>query len=252
MRKFTANFNRRYATNISASSMQRYTKSMRAVLCNSFVKPLLKDYHKMNRLQIVLNRLEPTREGNYRIKDMKNVVHVDEKWFYVTREKRKVRQFPEEQLHPDQTVIHKSHIEKVMFLAAVGVPQFRPDGTWFNEKIGIWPVIECTPAQRSSALRSAGAEVMKPVPLSAKTYLDLMTREGGVIQAIRKKMSWLCTSGVVIQHDGASPHVGKDNDFYLACSGWEHDLNLSFIRQPAQSPDLNKLDLLVKTVEKIQ
>jgi hypothetical protein len=96
-------------------------------------------------------------------------------------------------------VVHKPLTQKVMFLAAVGVPQFRPDGTWFNEKIGIWPVIECTPAQRSSALRSAGAEVMKPVPLSAKTYLDLMTREGGVIQAIREKMSWLCTSGVVIQ-----------------------------------------------------
>jgi hypothetical protein len=89
-------------------------------------------------LQFALNRLEPTTEGNYRIKDKKNVVHVDEKWFYVTKEKRKVRQVPQEQRHSDQIVFHKLHIPKVMFLAAVEFP----DGNMFDGKIGICPVQE--------------------------------------------------------------------------------------------------------------
>lgn len=40
---------------------------LESVLRNSFVKPLLKDDHKMNRLQFVLNRLDPnyTRKFSY-------------------------------------------------------------------------------------------------------------------------------------------------------------------------------------------
>jgi hypothetical protein len=94
---------------------------------------------------------------------MKNVVHVDEKWFYVTRGKRKISQFPQEQRHSGQMVVHKSHIQKVMFLAAVGIPQEKPDGSWFDGKIGIWRVQEPTTALRSSVLRSAGTEVTKSV-----------------------------------------------------------------------------------------
>jgi hypothetical protein len=60
-------------------------------------------------------------------------------------------------------VVHKSHIQKVMFLAAVGIPQEKPDGSWFDGKIGIWRVQEPTTALRSSVLRSAGTEVTKSV-----------------------------------------------------------------------------------------
>ncbi len=67
---------------------------------------------------------------------MRHVVNVDEKWFYVTRTKRKVRQFPGEERHPDQTLIYKSHIEKVIFIAAVGVPQVKSGGTFFDGKVG--------------------------------------------------------------------------------------------------------------------
>jgi hypothetical protein len=118
-------------------------------------------------------------------------------------------------------VVHKSHIPKVMLLAAVGIPQNRPDGTWFDGKVGIWPVQEPTTTLRSSVLRSAGTEVMKLVSFTAEMYLYLMTKEGGIIVAIREKLSCLKESGVVIQHDGASPHGGKNNAFHLA-SRWGH------------------------------
>jgi hypothetical protein len=66
------------------------------------------------------------------------------------------------------------------------------------------------------------------VSLTAEMYLDLMTQKDGVIDVIRKKMSWLSESGVVIQHDGAPPHGGKDNAFHLACAGYEHEFKLKF------------------------
>lgn len=190
---------------------------MRSVLHYSFVKPLLNDIHKLERLKFVQSQLKITSDGNYRIKDMRNAVHIDEKWFYTTKVKRKVRQFPQEQRYPDLAVIRKSRIKKVMFLAAVGVPQIRPDGTWFDGKIGIWPIVERTTAKRGN--RPAGAEVMKALSLTAEVYLDLMTREGGVIESIREKMYWLAESGVAVQHNGASQNEGKDNDFRLACAG---------------------------------
>ena len=243
IRNFTNTFNEIYGTDFSYTTMYKYTKSMGSVIRNSFVKPLLKDVHKLNRLIFVLNRLEPIEGGNYRIKDLKNVVHVDEKWFYVTREHRKIRQLRLKDRHPDQSVVHKSHIQKVMFLAAVGVPQHRPDGTYFDGKIGLWPVVESSLALRGSVNRPAGAEIIKALSLDSTEYLHLMTKEDGVLARIREKMAWLGETGVIVQHDGASPHEGRGNDFHLACAGWEHEFKIEFVTQPSPSPDLNKLDL---------
>jgi hypothetical protein len=72
---------------------------MGLMLRYSFVKPLLHDIQNVERLKLVLNQLEITRDGNYRIKDMKNVVHVEEKWFYTSKVKGNVREFSQEQPH---------------------------------------------------------------------------------------------------------------------------------------------------------
>lgn len=66
---------------------------------------------------------QPLQNGAYEFKNLSNVVHVDEKWLHVTRSTRTVREHPDEARHEDDTTQHKSHIEKVMFLTAVGVPQ---------------------------------------------------------------------------------------------------------------------------------
>ena len=50
----------------------------------------------------------------------------------------------------DDTTHHKSHIPKIMFLCAIGVPHTRPDGTESDGKIGIWPFVEEVPGQRAS------------------------------------------------------------------------------------------------------
>lgn len=44
--------------------------------------------------------------------------------------------------HDNKTIISKSHFEKVMFFCVVGVPQIRPDGTIFDLKIAMIPIID--------------------------------------------------------------------------------------------------------------
>lgn len=163
IREFTIKFNKIYGTGYHHTTMQKYMKHLNVVSGTSYVKPTLSLFHRWKRLNFILSpdRIMPLddNQGNYRFKDIKNTVHIDEKWFYVTRGHRRIRKIPGEELHNDETTHHKSHIEKVMFLAVVGVPQEIPTefgGGYFDGKIGIFPVIDYETAQRNSVNRPAG------------------------------------------------------------------------------------------------
>jgi hypothetical protein len=54
---------------------------------------------------------------------MENIVHIDEKWFDMTKRSRKYYLLPEEQDHV-QTIHNKNSIGKVMFLTAVAKPRY--------------------------------------------------------------------------------------------------------------------------------
>lgn len=72
---------------------------------------------------------------------MDNIIHVDEKWFNMTKKSRNFYMLPEEQ-DPYRTVQNKNSIDKVMFLAAVARPRFDNEGNCtFDGKIGIWPFV---------------------------------------------------------------------------------------------------------------
>ena len=47
---------------------------------------------------------------------------------------------------------------------------------------------------------------------------------------------------VIVQQDGASPHVGKGNLEYLRQEGRENGWKIKVATQPAQSPGLNVND----------
>lgn len=74
-------------------------------------------------------------------------------------------------------------------------------------------------------------------------YQELFTKPGGVLSAVKQKMPWLKQSGIKIQHDGASPHTGKGTVAVLNDAAKEGGWNIKINTQPAQSPDLNILDL---------
>lgn len=186
---FTHQFNTIYGTNYAESTIRKYLKKLNFAMKNVYVKPSLSKAQILRRLDFVLNKIEQLPGGGYRFKSCLNVVHVDEKWFYTLRTHKRIRVYPGEEHHDAPTVQHKSHIPKLMFLAAVGVPQQRPDGTFFDGKICIVPIAETVFAKRSSKNRPAGAEVIECLSLTAEEYLHFMGEY--VIPAIREKMYWL-------------------------------------------------------------
>jgi hypothetical protein len=102
-------------------------------------------------------------------------VHVDEKWFYITREKERFLLLEDEEDDPYRTVSHKSHIRKVMFLCAVARPRFNyATNSWFDGKIGMWPVGDFEPAQRNSINRARGTMVWKNKNMTRELYRKMM------------------------------------------------------------------------------
>jgi len=232
-----------HGTDFAKSTLQRYTQELGAQLRKSFVKPSLTDSHKLNRLDFVLGKLEPDDNNTFRVRDLSNVLHLDEKWFYAILPSETHRMFPREDRHPSRTTRHKSHITKVMFIAVVGYPHDAPGHGYFDGKIGLFPVGETQPAARASKNRPKGELVWRDFTLNAHSYLALLTQEGGILSEVKRKMPWMHGRKLYIQHNGAPAHIADENQYLLSCAGKQDGWDIEFQRQPAQSPDLNKLDL---------
>jgi hypothetical protein len=245
IRDFTIKFNEIYGTEFSHQTLHKYAKKLNVRFGRSFVKPLLKDRHLINRLRFILADMDPVgEEGDYVFKSMEDVIHIDEKWFFATREQRRYRYFPGDEHHPDEQTQHKNAIQKIMFLCAVAVPQVPPPPyAPFDGKIGIFPLAEEILARRNSVNRPAGTVLLNPFSMTAEEYLIQITQEGGLLDKIKEKMPWRKNFQIRIQHDNATPHTGKDNKFLLNVAGTEDGWNIEFYFQPSQSPDLNVLDL---------
>lgn len=111
---------------------------------SSKVKPLLTQKHLDDRLMWCLGMIEPTTitptRSALKYQEMYDLVHIDEKWFNLKKTRMGFILCPDEEL-PYRTTKHKSHIQKVQFLAAIGRPHFVEEtGEWFDGKIGMWPV----------------------------------------------------------------------------------------------------------------
>ncbi|KAH9103000.1 hypothetical protein AeMF1_020566 [Aphanomyces euteiches] len=205
---------------------------------SSYVKPLLTSDNKTTRLKFAMSFLRPSSSGNLVFNDMFNYVHVDEKWFYLTKVKRKYYVYDDEELAL-RSVKSKHFITKVMFLAAVSRPHYDYGKKKnFDGKIGLWPFVEQVPAKRASKNRPKGALVTTHITVNSEVYRSVIFKN--VIPAIKDKMPAATVKrGVVIQQDNAGPHSGvttkrlRDDN----CEG------ISILNQPSNSPDFNILDL---------
>ena len=236
-----------FGEEIPQTTMQRYLNAMKVKYRSSYVKPTLTEHHKINRLEFILSLVEHRGAGIFRFICLKNWLHLDEKWFYVTKLNTRVRSFEGDARRNDGTTRHKSHIRKIMILSVIGSPHevYLPDGTTlsFDGKIGLFPFFEYLPAERGSRNRPAGTPVMHCFNVTADRYLEIMTCPGGVIDTIKEKMFWAKEFPIICQHDGAPGHDGHGNmdalNLYGQLNGW----NIIIRAQPAQSPDMNKNDL---------
>lgn len=83
------------------------------------IRPSLTDFNKIQRLQFVMSFID---DESLKFHDMFDVVHIDEKWFNRTSDKRPLYILDGEE-EPHRTEKSKRFIEKTMFLAAVARPR---------------------------------------------------------------------------------------------------------------------------------
>ncbi|XP_022042259.2 uncharacterized protein LOC110944923 [Helianthus annuus] len=189
------------------------------------IKPDLTDENKKTRLVFCLSSVTRSlSNGSPVFHDMFNVVHIDEKWFYLTKpSKRYYLVLDEDELY--RTCKSKKFITKVMFLAAVARPRYDSSGK----------------AKRSSKNHVAGTLETKPI-LSVTKEVTRSWLIEKVLPAIRSTWPGNHTGPIYIQQDNAKPHIDvNDAEFKLEASKDGFDIRLGF--QPPNSPDLNVLDL---------
>ncbi|GAA0172515.1 hypothetical protein LIER_26325 [Lithospermum erythrorhizon] len=171
-----------------------------------------------------------------------NYVHIDEKWFYMTKKSESYYLLPAEE-EPVRTCQSKNYIGKVMFLVAMARPRFKGNrNEIFSGKIGVFPFITMAPAQRRSRNRDAGMIEMKPITSVTREVVRACLVDE-VIPTIRNVWPQENLDEVIyIQHDNARTHVDpSDEQFQVA--GTLSGLHLQLICQPPNSPDMNILDL---------
>lgn len=117
-------------------------------------KPFLTEENKLKWLAFVLNQLiSETLPHSHVFKDFSCTVHVDEKWFEMSKQSLRVYK-TKRQREPHRTTKSKAHILKLMHLCAVGRHIFGPEGqVIWDGKVGTWPLTNQVPAQKSSKNR---------------------------------------------------------------------------------------------------
>ena len=225
---------------VSKTTVQRWiVDSTIRVHCNS-LKPVLTEENKVARLIMALESRDPNDPSKFR--DMMDRVHVDEKWFFLSRQRERYLLLPEEK-NPKRCVKSKSHITKVMFLCAVARPRFNTSAnSWWDGKLGIWPIGGWEPAQRASKNQPRGTLLWKNKPVTKGVYRELLISK--LLPAIIEK--WPRTDRlsrkIWIQQDGAKSHINTDDQEFREAIQ-DQELNAGLHTQAANSPDVNLLDL---------
>jgi hypothetical protein len=134
-----------------------------------------------------------------------------------------------------------------MFLCAQASPHHvASTNSHWDGKIGIWPVGEWKPAQRSSANRPAGTLVWHKHTVDNHKYRELMV--DNVLPAIMAKWPEAEFNNpsfrIGIQQDGAKAHINPEEELWgLALDATGMLGKIYLYTQPANSPDTNLNDL---------
>ncbi|XP_042065699.1 uncharacterized protein LOC121809230 [Salvia splendens] len=227
---------------VSKTTVGRWAKSHLIRTHTNAIKPTLTEANKISRMRWCLTHIQPTLyEGKLLYHAMHNTIHIDEKWFYMTKASDRYYLLPDED-EPYRACKSKRFITKVMFMCAVSRPQFGTDGqTIFDGKIGIFSFTEQVPAKRKSKNRPRGTLETKHIPsVNKEAMKECLLNQ--IIPAIKAKWPANASKDIYIQQDNAKPHLRSfDSQFDELASSDGFKFHL--ISQPANSPDTNVLDL---------
>ncbi|CAM9325170.1 unnamed protein product, partial [Discosporangium mesarthrocarpum] len=195
-----------------------------------WIKPVLSEAHKLERVQFVLSHVSRKGGTGWVVAHMYDWVHVDEEWFYMMRDGGRIYLHPDTAVPDPPRAQKKRYVTMVMFLVAGAMPRKLFDGSRFDGKIGIWPVVEMVATKKNSKNRPVGTLEIKPVTVDGEKYQELMVNK--VVPAIKARMPGATTRTIFVQQDGRVVEaIEESNGGYIAVE-----------TQPPNSPDLNMLD----------
>jgi hypothetical protein len=228
-----------YQLGVSKSLIQRNIARGSFVVAASSVKPLIRKKNVFRRIRWALSNIHNV-DGTFKFNNFYSHIHIDEKWFYIIKIKKKYILIPGENI-PHRYVQSKNFITKVMFLAAVARPRRNAEtGNWdFDGKIGIYPFVKQEAAKRNSVNRPRGALVTKSIPVNKETYLEYLRDE--LLPDIILKFPDLEVP-IIVQQDNAGPHVEENQEDFVNDAA-VNGITISLRCQPPNSPDFNVLDL---------
>ncbi|XP_042012385.1 uncharacterized protein LOC121760850 [Salvia splendens] len=221
----------------SKTTVWRWVKDGLIIPHTSAIKPNLTAANKLLRLRFTVESLELDRILNkIRFRNMHNTIHIDEKWFYMTKGAQRFYLAPGEQ-EPHRTFCR---------------PLFGVHGeVLFDGKIGIFPFTKQVAAKRSSKNRQAGTMETKPIEsITTDVVRDCLINK--ILPAIIAKWPDGATKVFKIQQDNARPHI-KDNDPVFREAAQQSGFSISIVQQPPNSPDTNVNDLgWFKAIQSLQ
>ncbi|XP_057780176.1 uncharacterized protein LOC130998786 [Salvia miltiorrhiza] len=165
---------------VSKSLLGQWIKRKELRPHTSAIKPLLTDVNKIARMKYCLsNVVYDAAMSRYSYQSMHNVVHIDEKLFYMTKTSDR--------------------------------PQFSTDGQeLFDGKIGIFPFTTVEATKRKSKNRAKGVLEVKPIQSIIKEIIPAIKEKWPKSYQLKH---------IIIQRDNAKPHFNKDDpDFITAAN----------------------------------
>ena len=227
---------------MSKSSCHRAIKRGELRAHTNPMHPGLTNQHKRTRIQWVLRHLQgDTLQSKSSYIPMFNYVHLDEKWFYLSKKSHRVY-LAQGERGKYRAGASSKFIPKVMFTSVVARPRFGMHGECtFDGNIGCFPFTYQQPAKRTSINRPRGTLVTKLIERVNQQVTRTMLIEQ-IIPAIKAK--WPQDGAertIFIQQDNAKAHVKQDDPVWQLHHKQE-GLTFILLQQPSNSPDLNILD----------
>ncbi|XP_074265531.1 uncharacterized protein LOC141587969 [Silene latifolia] len=185
-------------------TVQRWVKQKKIRKHTNAINPSLTDSNKLQMLIFALSSIIVERNsGVAKFKDMSLQIHIDQKWFYITKTIDSFYILEEEE-PPYRSCHSKRFITKVMFICAVCKPLYGDNGELiFNGKLGIFPFIKEVPAARTSKNRQAGTLETKPTTsLTKQVIKDCLINK--IIPSIKARWPENARKGIWIQQDKAT------------------------------------------------